>query len=408
MIRLGVQWVTAITAVMSLGFPMIVHSQIPMPDPSEMSGLPLPSSDLPNASVSVRLIRSQLSNNISDHPVELHSDAVLLTVSTDEFGRALFEGLEAGSSVSVSAQVGDETLVSRSFTVPAFGGVRVMLVAEASMPPVVTTVPSNPGVISLGGDTRFVVEMADEAVEVYYLLEAVNTADAPVVPTVPVVFDLPFGAQGAVLLEGTTPQARLDGRRVSVVGSFQPGPTLVNVAYVLPYTGSDLVIEQTMPVVVDQIAIVAEKHGDMQLRSPQITRSREMNARVGTFMVGGGPRLAANETFSFSLLGLPHHSVIPLRVALVLVGLFVVWCLWKSTRPMTVKNDASLRQKLEARRDRLFDDLVQVETTYRSGTLTDGPYTLRRKTIFGQLERLYQRLEPNALEMPRGRAGLPG
>ena len=67
MIRLGVQWVTAITAVMSLGFPMIVHSQIPMPDPSEMSGLPLPSSDLPNASVSVRLIRSQLSNNITDH-----------------------------------------------------------------------------------------------------------------------------------------------------------------------------------------------------------------------------------------------------------------------------------------------------------------------------------------------------
>ena len=408
MIGLGVRWVTAITAVMILGSSMIAHSQIPMPDPSEMSGLPLPSSDLPNASVSVRLIRSQLSNNITDHPVELHSDAVLLTVFTDEFGRALFEDLEAGSNVSVSAQVGDEILDSRTFAVPAFGGVRVMLVAEASMPSVAATVPSNPGVISLGGDTRFVVEMADEAVEVYYLLEAVNTTDAPVAPVVPVDFDLPFGAQGAVLLEGTTPQARLDGRRVSVVGSFQPGPTLVNVAYVLPYTGSDLVIEQTMPVVVDQIAIVAEKHGDMQLRSPQITQSREMNARVGTFMVGGGPRLAANETFSFSLLGLPHHSVIPLRVALVLVGLFVVWCLWKSTRPMTVKNDASLRQKLEARRDRLFDDLVQVETTYRSGTLTDGPYTLRRKTIFGQLERLYQRLEPNALEMPRGRAGLPG
>ena len=408
MIGLGVRWVTAITAVMILGSSMIAHSQIPMPDPSEMSGLPLPSSDLPNASVSVRLIRSQLSNNITDHPVELHSDAVLLTVFTDEFGRALFEDLEAGSNVSVSAQVGDEILDSRTFAVPAFGGVRVMLVAEASMPSVAATVPSNPGVISLGGDTRFVVEMADEAVEVYYLLEAVNTTDAPVAPVVPVDFDLPFGAQGAVLLEGTTPQARLDGRRVSVVGSFQPGPTLVNVAYVLPYTGSDLVIEQTMPVVVDQIAIVAEKHGDMQLRSPQITQSREMNARVGTFMVGGGPRLAANETFSISLLGLPHHSVIPLRVALVLVGLFVVWCLWKSTRPMTVKNDASLRQKLEARRDRLFDDLVQVETTYRSGTLTDGPYTLRRKTIFGQLERLYQRLEPNALEMPRGRAGLPG
>ena len=90
MIGLGVRWVTAITVVMILGSPMIAHSQIPMPDPSEMSGLPLPSSELPNASVSVRLIRSQLSNNITDHPVELHSDAVLLTVFTDEFGRALF------------------------------------------------------------------------------------------------------------------------------------------------------------------------------------------------------------------------------------------------------------------------------------------------------------------------------
>ena len=408
MIRLGVRCVTAITAVMSLGFSTIVHSQIPMPDPSEMSGLPLPSSDLPNASVSVRLIRSQLSNNITDHPVELHSDEVVFTVSTDEFGRALFEDLEAGSSVSVSAQVGDEMLVSRSFAVPALGGVRVMLVAEPSIPPVATTMPGNPGLISLGGDTRWVVEMADEAVEVYYLLEAVNTADAPVVPTVPVVFDLPFGAQGAVLLEGTTSQAQLDGGRVSVVGSFQPGRTRVNVAYVLPYTGSDLVIEQTMPVAVDQIAIVAEKYGDMQMRSPQITQSREMNARAGTFMVGGGPRLAANETFSISLFGLPHHSLIPLRVALMLVGLFVVWCLWQSTRPMGAKNDPPLRQKLEARRDRLYDDLVRVETTHRIGTLGDGPYTLQRKTIFGQLERLYQRLEPNALEMPRGRAGLPG
>ena len=408
MIGHGVQWITAIVVMVIIGSPAAKDSQIPMPDPSEMSGLPLPSSDLPDASVSVRLIRSQLSNNITDHPVDLDNDEAVLTVSTDEFGRALFEGLEAGSTVSVSTQVNDEHLISRRFTVPALGGVRVMLVAEASPPSLPTAVPAGSGMISFGGDTRWVVEMSDEAVEVYYLLEAVNDGGIPILSTVPVAFDLPSGAQGVVLLEGSTSQARIDGRRVSVAGPFQPGRTPINLAYVLPYSGGDLTIEQTLPVAVEQVAIVAEKHGDMRMTSPQITQSREMNAAVGRFMVGGGPRLAANETLSISLVGLPYHSLIPLRVALILVGLFVVWCLWKSRARISVKGDGLRRQQLEDRRDHLYNDLVRVETTHRTGTLADGPYALRRKVIFGQLERLYQRLEPNSLEMPRGKAGLPG
>ena len=408
MIGHGVQWVTAIVVAVILGSPAAADSQIPMPDPSEMSGLPLPSSDLPDSSVSVRLIRAQLSNNITDHPVDLHNDEAVLTVSTDEFGRALFEGLGAGSTVSVSTQVGDELLVSRRFAVPTLGGVRVMLVAEASPPSLPTAVPAGSGMISFGGDTRWVVEMSDEAVEVYYLLEAVNDGGIPVLSTVPVAFDIPLGEQGGVLLEGSTSQARIEGRRVSVAGPFQPGRTPINLAYVLPYSGGDLTIEQTLPVAVDQVAIVAEKHGDMRMTSPQITQSREMNAAVGRFMVGGGPRLAANETLSISLVGLPHHSLIPLRVALILVGLFVVWCLWKSRARISVKGDGLRRQQVDGRRDRLYNDLVRVETTHRTGTLADGPYALRRKVIFGQLERLYQRLEPNSLEMPRGKAGLPG
>jgi len=94
----------------------------------------------------------------------------------------------------------------------------------------------------------------------------------------------------------------------------------------------------------------------------------------------------------------------PLR----LVGLFVVWCLWKSRVRISATGDGLRRQQLEARRDRLYDDLVRVETTHRTGTLADGPYALRRKVVLGQLERLYHRLEPNSLEMPRGKAGLPG
>jgi len=43
-----------------------------MPDPKEMSGIPRPVDDLPNGTVSVRLIRGSLSNNLTGHAVELH------------------------------------------------------------------------------------------------------------------------------------------------------------------------------------------------------------------------------------------------------------------------------------------------------------------------------------------------
>ena len=37
-----------------------------MPDPKEMAGIPRPVDDLPNGAISVRLIRGQLSNNITN------------------------------------------------------------------------------------------------------------------------------------------------------------------------------------------------------------------------------------------------------------------------------------------------------------------------------------------------------
>ena len=58
-----------------------------MPDPKQMAGIPRPVDDLPTGSMSVRLIRGQLSNNIADHPVELHfGNGRVLTVKTDDAG----------------------------------------------------------------------------------------------------------------------------------------------------------------------------------------------------------------------------------------------------------------------------------------------------------------------------------
>ncbi|HJO38603.1 MAG: hypothetical protein QGG24_02460 [Vicinamibacterales bacterium] len=397
----------ALFILIALGATPALVAQVAMPAPSEMSGIPLPSGDLPNGSVSVRLVREELGNNISGHPVDLHVAGDTRTVSTDEDGRALFEGIPA-SLVSVSTTVDGEALGSGAFRAPVQGGVRVMLVAGVGAAPPAPAPEAREGEIVFGGDTRWIVEMSDEAVEVYYLLEAFNNSSAAVVAATPVAFELPSGAEGAVLLEGTTTQARLDGRLVSLEGPLSPGRTTLNVAYILPYSGGTLTIEQSVPAAVEQVAVVAEKRGEMRLSSPQITQEREMNAEAGTFLVGGGPRLPAGGILSISLSGLPHHSRVPRWVALALIGVMLVWGFWSlSTEPRGADGDRR-RTSLASKRERLFDDLVNVEIDHRVGKLAAGPYTKRRDELVSQLERLYRRLEPAVSSMPRGTAGLPG
>ena len=47
--------------------PIVAAAQ--MPDARQMSGIPMPSGDVPAGSVSVRLVRGDLSNNIVGHSV---------------------------------------------------------------------------------------------------------------------------------------------------------------------------------------------------------------------------------------------------------------------------------------------------------------------------------------------------
>src|SRR5438445_11674175 len=77
----------------------LVHGQIAMPDPKQMSGIPRPVTDLPDGSISVRVIRGELSNNIKDQPVELRVGGKALKAKTDENGRAQFDKVAAGETV---------------------------------------------------------------------------------------------------------------------------------------------------------------------------------------------------------------------------------------------------------------------------------------------------------------------
>src|SRR5882757_4310583 len=142
-----------------------------MPDPKQMSGIPRPVDDLPNGAISVRLIRGSLSNNLTGRPVDLHVGPKVLTVKTDENGRAEFKDFisgTAGAMVKATAEVDGEHLESQEFPAPTRGGIRLMLVAtdpnkkavSAAEPQTAVT-----GSVVIGSQSRFVLQPREEGVE---------------------------------------------------------------------------------------------------------------------------------------------------------------------------------------------------------------------------------------------------
>src|SRR3977135_2011265 len=92
---------------------VVTLAQFQMPAPKQMSGIPRPVTDLPDGSISVRVIRGELSNNIKGQPVELRVGGKTLTVKTDENGRAQFDKVTPGEAVKASTDVTGEHLESQ-------------------------------------------------------------------------------------------------------------------------------------------------------------------------------------------------------------------------------------------------------------------------------------------------------
>jgi len=177
-----------------------------MPDPKQMSGMPLPVPDVTVGTVTVRVIRGSLANPLKGQTVELSGASK--TATTDEAGRATFTGLTPGTRVKASVVVDGERVESQDFDVPNAGGIRLMLVAtdaaleqKAAEDRKLAAAPPVDGVVVIGGESRFVVEVADDSLNVFNLLQIVNSAKRPVQIGGPLVFQLPEGAVGAGMME---------------------------------------------------------------------------------------------------------------------------------------------------------------------------------------------------------------
>ena len=367
-----------------------------MPDPRQMSGTPLPVSDLSPGTVTARVIRGQLTNPIEGQAVELTGAGATRTEKTDSSGRATFTGLTPGTRVKLRTTVGSEVIDSQEFEIPAAGGVRLMLVAtdpnaakQQAEAAKLAQEPPVPGTVAFGPETRFVIEIGDDALNVFNMMQITNSGARPV-QTAPIVFDLPKAAVGVGMMEGSTPNAVAAGSKVSVSGPFPPGNTVVQFGYSIPLGDDTISLAQKLPADLPQLSLVVQKLGATQLDSPQISQRREMQADGNTYIVGQGGAMKAGDVLSLTLSGLPSRPTWPRNLAVVFAVLIVGAGIYGASRGPSGEPDAATGQ---GRRETLFAELTALEAQRRKGAIDAETYAARREALVTALEDLYRALD---------------
>ncbi len=373
---------------------MGVGSAFPqMPDPSLMHGRAIPAADLPAGTITVRVVREAVTNNIVGQDVRLTVGGSARTATTDDQGRATFADLPQGAEARAQATVEGEELVSEPIRVPTSGGLRVILVAGLRKAP---AAPPVPGSVTLSPNTRILMEFRDDALQVFYILEILNTAAAPVDIGGPLILDLPTGAAGAGALEGSTPAASVSGDRVTVTGPFAPGTTSLQVGFRLLYNSPAITVEQRWPVPLEQLTIAMEKVGSATMTSPQFSTVGEVNAESGTpFLLASGPAMPAGGTLSIELVNLPVHSATPRSVALGLALAIMGIGAWFAFT--TRARGADMQRQLVARRDKLLAELAGLEERRaRKGALSASDDAHQQRLV-AELEQIYGELDEPGL-----------
>ena len=387
-------------------------AQVDMPDPSAIAGTPLPAPELPDRTVTVRVVRERMGNNVAGQDVTLAMGQEKRTAKTDAQGRAQFDGLVAGATVQATTVVDGETLTSQPFAVPAVAGVRVALIAgiaaakaaEKAAADRAAREPARPGVVEIGPESRVILEYQDDNLTIFYLLEIVNSARTPIDIGGPLLIKLPTGAAGASVMQGSSSKASAQGDMLTITGPFPPGKTIAQVGFSLPQAGESISIQQTWPVAVAHVFVGVEKIGNMQVSSPQLTDTREMTSDGQPFIMGTGGRLNAGDTLVLNLSGLPAHSQIPRNAALIVTVLIFAIGAWFAVSPG--KAHAAQDAKLNAHREKLLGDIVALERKRRQKPLSE-PDDARLQRLTTELERVIAELDrlPAFAQARSGEAG---
>ena len=378
-------------------------AQVAMPDAAQMSGVPLPAPELPSGTVTIRLVRERMGNNVPGQEVALVTPDSRVTGVTDAQGRAEFTSVPPGTLVTAEATLDGETLRSGEFPVPARGGVRVALVAgvakaaaaDAAARAAGAQEPARPGAVVFGGDTRIVLEFQDDKPTFFYLFSIVNNARTPVDPGKPLILDLPGDAEGASLVSGHAQIASMRDLRLTLTGPFPPGSSEYQVAFRMPLT-SQISLTQSFPAPVEGLLVAAEKVGALAVASAQLTAIREGTSGGEVFVMGTAGRVAEGQPVTLQFSGLPAPPVWPSRIANGIALAFFTWAAWWAWQG--APDTRATRDALAAERERLLGAIAAIDSQGRTRGSLDARAAAKRDRLLVAVEQVYAELD----ELPGG------
>ena len=380
----------------------IASAQVAMPDARQMSGVPLPAGELANGTVTVRVVRERMGNNVPNQEVTLATPDGNVSGVTDAEGRAEFTSVTPGSKVTASTTIDGEVLRSQEFTVPTAGGVRVALVAgaakaaeaEGAANAAAAAQPARPGAVVFGPDTRIVLEFQNDDPTFFYIFSVVNNARTPVAPASPLALTLPDAAEQASLVSGPPGLARLDDGMLHLSGPFPPGQTAFQVAFRLPLT-STIRVSQAWPAPVEGILVAAQKAGGLVMTSPQLAGIREGDNGGQMFLVGTGGRLNEGQAGELTFSNVPAPPAWPFWSAIAAAVAGLAWMAWAivSSGPDHERE----RHALGVERERLLGAIAALDAETRARG-ADPKRDAKRERLMAAVEQIYARLD----ELPGG------
>jgi hypothetical protein len=248
-------------------------------------------------------------------------------------------GAPANAHVTATTVLDGKRIESQEMTMGP-QGFRVMLVGadpeadqRAAEDAKLAAGPAVKGLVVLGSESRVITQLTEDRLDIFYVLQIMNTARTPVDIGGPFILDLPVEAQGASLMDPSPKQATVSGSRLTVTGPFAPGATMVNVAFQLPFSGASVELAQRWPAALEQVLVLVPQTGGIDVTSPALTNRRTASDQGQPLVVATGPGLAANGVLSLDITGLPHHPVWPRYLALALAGMILSIGIWAAVFP---------------------------------------------------------------------------
>ena len=388
-------------------------------DVQDMAVRPLMVGDLPVGTVTVRVGRGSLTNaavgvDVLATVTAPGGKASPRTEKTKADGRATFSGLPVGATFQAQTVVDDERLQTASFTIPAEGGARLMLVSKAEEG-AENTAPANPhaaahghggtpaetasdagegtsdpSVVRVSSSSKLLIDMREDSLAVMENLVLENTSDRIFrAEHGGIAIPLPAEANGVEAIEGSSHLELDQGStiflREAIPASGSPrAPVQARFGFLLPTAGeSSIALRQPMPFGIEDPVVMVPESDHLKLTAPGLQalapQTDDRGVQIQIFQLASVPR---NGVLSITVSGLPARSRVGQTIVTVLIAALVFAVLLGWRRPSVEKRP----EKLRSRRDELFAELVEVERARQAAGSDDATLTQRRAELMAAIE----------------------